>query len=553
MYFFFFLGFLFNCTAAQPAAPPPAHMVINGSAGGICVGPGTHWVFAGESEWHLDQRGSGALTMDHLTLAGKVFNLEAGTALTVTGSLVNPRGKAGLILRADETNTASLIHHSPQVEASVERFVPGVPDWSASLATYWHLLSSPVAAQGLETVVSDPESGQGRSDFYGWDEVANRWVNYRQSTDFETFNQGMALNPGQGYLAAYEKDQTLIFEGELGVGNLYCNSLTLTGDEIFGGWHLLGNPYAAALDWNASGWKRDGLLGEVHIWDNHRGNYISANGGVGDFDGIIGPHQAMFVKVASPDKAASMEIPASARVHAGIAASDDNKKTLPDGVLRLEVEARRSDRRDVLYVRLDGRDSLAFNPGLDAHKLFGAAAAPFLAAFKADRPLSIVSLPPDISVLPLWFGEGEYQDFSLQVSGVEGLDPSLSLWLEDQATGKMTDLRQMPAYDFMAEETDGPRFLLKFSKFAVDVSPVSGEETEDIQIWTYDGKVYVKLPMEAAPAMVMITGLDGRMLRRVALRQGGVHTLDVPGPRVPVVVGVTGQEGRGERKVVGRR
>ncbi len=590
----FFLGCLMNCAAVMPAAakpgalpapampadqplavmpasspvtampsdaksgpPPPAHMIIEGCSGGFQVLPETHWVFAGESEWHLEHRGAGSLEMAHLTLAAGTFYLEAGTALTVKGHLENLNGGKGLVLRADEGATASLIHHSSKVKASVERFVTGVPDWSASPATHWNLLSSPVDAHLVNGLIADPDRGQGQSDLYGWDEVAGQWVNVRQSEDFEAFNNGMNLNPGQGYLVAYEKDQTLVFEGELGSENVEYNGLTLTGDAAYSGWHLLGNPFASSLDWNASGWLRNGVLGEVHVWDNQRGNYISANGGLGDFDGIIGPQQGIFVKVAAPDKDGSVQFPAAARVHPakpfpGKADGKSGKTDLPPGVLRLEVKATDTENLDVLYVRLDGSDSLAYDPGYDAHKLFGAATAPSLMAFKQDRALSIISLPPEVSGLPLWFGEGASQQFTLQVAGTAGLDPHKSLWLEDLASGDRVNLRQQTVHHFAAGSVEGARFMLEFKESAATAVPGGDPAMPLIDIYTYGSKLYIRLPDNLFPATVRIAGLDGRVLKQTSLGAGGLHELSLPGSVGPVVVMVHTPGGRGKRKLVGR-
>ncbi|MGK0324542.1 MAG: hypothetical protein ACJAR4_002596, partial [Psychroserpens sp.] len=68
---------------------------------------------------------------NNLTInSGKIFKIEAAKNLTVTGVIANYGGNAGFILESNVTGTASLIHTTVNVPATVKRYISGnAEDW----------------------------------------------------------------------------------------------------------------------------------------------------------------------------------------------------------------------------------------------------------------------------------------------------------------------------------------------------------------------------------------------------------------------------------------
>lgn len=67
------------------------------------------------------------------------------------------------------------------------------------------------------------------------------------------------------------------------------------------GWHILGNPYASAIDWDAAGWTKAHVNDAFYVWDAQAGQYRSYINGVGTNGGtsIIPSSQAFFVKTVA--------------------------------------------------------------------------------------------------------------------------------------------------------------------------------------------------------------------------------------------------------------
>lgn len=86
----------------------------------------------------------GSFLMNRLRIHnGAVLSLTDDADLTVSGDLVNDAGSSGLVLASSASGSATLIHQSDGVEATVDRFISG----SASLTQMtYHLVSVPVAS-----------------------------------------------------------------------------------------------------------------------------------------------------------------------------------------------------------------------------------------------------------------------------------------------------------------------------------------------------------------------------------------------------------------------
>lgn len=113
--------------------------------------------------------------------------------------------------------------------------------------------------------------------------------------------------PGKGYLVAYENTVTKTFTGTLNVSDISFSNLSFTSGQG-NGWHLLGNPFASAIQWNDGNWSLSDVAGTAKIWNSTSKSYtdIAANG-------IIPQAQGFFIQVNSSSN--SITIPAAARVH----------------------------------------------------------------------------------------------------------------------------------------------------------------------------------------------------------------------------------------------
>src|SRR4030043_1680138 len=138
-------------------------------------------------------------TVNTLTIAsGSKFTIDPSKSVTVTGTLTNSEGNTGLVMQSDATGTASLIHNTDSVPATVNRYISGS-------AEAWHFISSPVSAQGIsgEWIPSGTYGNGTGYDLYVWDEASSCWI-YKLNTttpiNWNTVHPGSDFMTGCGYL-----------------------------------------------------------------------------------------------------------------------------------------------------------------------------------------------------------------------------------------------------------------------------------------------------------------------------------------------------------------
>ncbi|NOR74611.1 MAG: hypothetical protein GQ525_05585, partial [Draconibacterium sp.] len=256
--------------------------------------------------------------------SGKIFEIATAQKLSVTGTITNSAGNSGFILNSDATGTASLLHNSDNIAATVERYISGA-------AEDWHFLSAPVSNQEISgDWLPSGNYGNGTGyDLYAWDEPTNCWIyklNATETVNWTTIHPSANFVTGRGYLYSVEApNPTKSFAGDLNNGSI-AYGLTIDGSEdlTLQGFNLVGNPYSSSIDWMASsGWTRNNLVtsgsgNDMWIWNPEASNYGVYNSG--DASGIgtnsvtryIAPMQGFFVRAES---AGNMEASNDVRVH----------------------------------------------------------------------------------------------------------------------------------------------------------------------------------------------------------------------------------------------
>ncbi|NPD48264.1 LamG domain-containing protein [Lentimicrobium sp. S6] len=212
-------------------------------------------------------------------MSSGALNCNPTAQLTVSDSLINNAGIAGLILNSDANNTASLISNTWNISAHVETYIS---------AGQWHLVSPPVSSATVNDFYFPAST---TSWLKRWDEVLDDWV---YISDLYT-----SLSIGQGYatwFANEKSDETIDYTGKLKSGDV---NLTLDYSGPDRGFNFIGNLYPSSLDWDIGSWIKDQTTGIAYIWDH--GNYISRNSiGEGSLtDGIIPAGQGFFVQANS--------------------------------------------------------------------------------------------------------------------------------------------------------------------------------------------------------------------------------------------------------------
>jgi hypothetical protein len=271
---------------------------------------------AGTNNQRIDGRGA---SIERMTILKPSGSAQLISALLLTGA-VGITGSVGLRSDGNLTlvSTSDVIGHTASIgplsagasitgDVTVQRFLSGE-------GRLYRYLSSPVSNATVASLMddfpvtgtfSDPSVGHGiKSDspsLYEYDESIGDqmkgWVGYPRSG----FAADAPLKTGMGY-AAYVRNKTatvLDFVGPVNQGTIQL-PLGYTIHEGKGnGWHLVGNPYPSAIDWESEGIGKDGLSRVIAIRDNgdHRFRYWDGDDQYNEIpEGNIAMGQAFWVR-----------------------------------------------------------------------------------------------------------------------------------------------------------------------------------------------------------------------------------------------------------------
>ncbi len=152
----------------------------------------------------------------------------------------------------------------------------------------------------------DPSTGPGinavNPSFFYYDETLagdGGWIAYPTN--------GLAsenlLVPGVGYAAFIRQaiaSTRWSVTGLLNQGDINL-PVTFTGTSVDDRWNLVGNPYAAAIDWDAAGWVKERIAPGIAIRDNALGDFRYWDGSIGNLEsGRIAKGQALWVRATEP-------------------------------------------------------------------------------------------------------------------------------------------------------------------------------------------------------------------------------------------------------------
>jgi hypothetical protein len=446
--------------------------------------------------------GSGSVSFNTLTInSGSVLTIGQGTGegnhITVSGTLSNQAGLAGLLL----ANDASLIETTGSIDASCSHIMGGDP-------SHWHLLASPVAAQTISPIFSD-------GAFFAWDEASQSFAGFGQAggyPDWNTVNGGSDdFLPGKGYFAVYaDVNLERSFSGVLNQGNIsYTLAKASATDETYHGFNLTGNPYPSGIDWKtAAGYTRTDLE-EVSTGDNNYAYWVwnPAAGNYGTFvsDGAddsgtngvsryIAPKQGFWVKAAVD--AGTFSINNTARSHS-------DQEWLKQGnenpsLIKLQLICDKVSYYDELVVEFNGKDG-------HVAKFFSSVdEAPELFIQRNEQSNSILryaSIPE--TAVPVSYKAGLDATYTFQAT-LYGLQEQ-DVLLEDKLTGSFTDLHQAGSYSFVSETGQiDDRFALHFNPVGIN------ESTADfVKVYYAANNLVINSTTAQANALIEVFDLRG--------------------------------------------
>ena len=334
------------------------------------------------------------------------------------------------------------------------------------------------------------------------------------------------LQPGRGYTVNLSAGQTLSFSGAL-TSNNSAFSTTLPGAvSADGGWHLLGNPFASALNWDAVPVPA-GLDGAMYIFvssSQYGGNYRSYVNGVGGAPGSTIPlGQGFFVR--SPGALpVTLTFPTAARITdfaAANAATVQRRTADSRALLRLTLAPEAAlATADEAFVYLEAGATAGPDARYDAHKLANPSGLN-LSSLAAGQDLAINGLPllTASSVVPLSVAVPQPGRYALTAADLQNFAPGTAIVLTDALAGTRTALAPGSRYTFALAGTTAPgRFALELRPGALTATAAT-QLAEQVQLYPNPAVGSFRLVLPATGATSVTARLSNALGQVVQQRQ----------------------------------
>ncbi|MBD2766652.1 T9SS type A sorting domain-containing protein [Hymenobacter sp. BT664] len=498
--------------------------------------------------------GSKDISIANLTVgpAGLQLNrpLMVAQVLLLNGSLVS---NGNLTLRSDENGTAMVVNNGAAVvvgSATVQRYLD--PSLNAGLG--YRQFAAPVSNTTLADLATPNFSPRVNSNY-------NTAANPGSVTPFPNvffYNQGLVATtgnganadfdkgwvspastsepmvPGKGYTVNLSGGQVLDFVGTLGNGSVVQSAL-LRGSQDQAGWHLLGNPYPAPIDWTQAFLGSSGLANAVHVFKSsgqYSGTYASFVNGIGTNGGtsIIPVAQGFLVRTSAPGITGSLNLTNAARLTTYTnAALQRTAETRP--LLRLDLQAANGSTEQAAIYFQSGATA-AFDQAFDAFRI-GNSSSVQLGTLAGAEELAINGLPAlgtsEVTV-PLVVRVARAGAYSLRATDLLNLPSGWTVTLRDALTGRTVDLQRNPVYTCTLEPSQAPtRFSVQFSPGRV-LANASPQLSAQVSVYPNPAReqVWLSLPALKQPVEVLVLNALGQQVQRHQVPAGRSSVAALP-------------------------
>tara|TARA_R110000868_G_scaffold304437_14_gene565167 strand:- start:3917 stop:7564 length:3648 start_codon:yes stop_codon:yes gene_type:complete len=250
--------------------------------------------------------------------------------------------------------------------------------------------------------------------------------------------------------------RTLSAQGQENEGPVDLN-VTYTS-EADSGWNLVGNPYAATIDWDDANWTKTNIDATIYMWDYATSEYKTWNGTTGDLpsNGLISPFQGFWIK--ANDASPSLIVEENAKTTGGAFVGKANSKnsshhpmfsiTLADDKIKSSAHLMFSDDAKLGKDREDAYKLLPISGIGDYIELSTISS-------KGDK-FSINNLPRNFGIpieIPLSIdafkdGYSISKALNFEISSMENIPLGWRIFLRDSQTGTMIELNESSIYPF---------------------------------------------------------------------------------------------------------
>lgn len=230
------------------------------------------------------------------------------------------------------------------------------------------------------------------------------------------------------------------------------------------GWNLVGNPWAATIDWDDGNWTKQNMDNVIYVWDPASNDYLTWNGISGSLEnGLIKPFQAFWVK-ANGDGTPMLAVNKSSKTTGGTFYRKSKKEPASIG---FKLEAGALSKQMHITLSPDGKNSKDPRDGYRLLPFDTNTYLEFYTAFEDGTQLAINNLARSFGkkiTIPIYVGgfkkgrpiNGEY---TISWPDFGDVPKEWTLLLEDKKTGKKIDLRKNTFYSFNLSQSKEKRPL----------------------------------------------------------------------------------------------
>ncbi|HET6528454.1 MAG TPA: invasin domain 3-containing protein [Balneolaceae bacterium] len=447
-------------------------IVINGSL----TGNNSSFRFGGDingtnisvTNTDIELNGSAHQNINGITSAKNlIINNAAGVTVhndfTVTDTLTLTRG---LLTIGSGYSFVANVKEGDTENIRMLREISGQPGWrllAPPLAsTYSDLLDSTLTQGYPNSTLGNAPADSLQPTVLYYDESYAGTDNQRWRAPDDAAN---SVTPGRGLFVYFFGD----VPGDPRYNNPLPDTLSIQGEEFDGngtsftfpvtytaaadtGWNLVGNPFAATIDWDDGNWTKENMDNVIYVWDPSTNDYLTWNGISGSLgDGLIAPFQAFWVK-ANGNGTPVLKVNKSSKTTGG---TFKGKKEDPAAIEFL-LEAGNLDKSTYITLSPDGQTG---KDRRDAFRLLPFNTDTYLelyTTFKNGTPLAINNLARDFGKkisIPLYVGgfkDGHVLNgtYTLSWPLFNEVPEAWTMILEDQKTGKKINLRKATFYSF---------------------------------------------------------------------------------------------------------
>jgi hypothetical protein len=474
-------------------------------------------------------------TIGNLTnLTTRQLYIPANKCLTINNQVTTDGNTDRIYLQASESSpTASLIiPNATGVKGTVELYSKafvhnGVNKWQYFGIPMKSVITSPTFDGSIVRIYNENIQGQ-----------SLLWVQQSASTALTSFT---------GYEIVHPSPRTIIVKGELENRDYHSGQLTYTIGSDYKGWHLIANPYTAAIDITQIefGSSDAGIIentvylyntGSRADWEGASGQPGSAPGyytpapihtaGIFGIPGEIPSTSTVMIKAVSNNALATVSFPYSSVIkkNTEIKRAKANNKICT----RLDIYGSRTSNR--LWIFTNPNSTKCFDNGWDVFKMNCPTNTPNLFAVEQDGSYQIDAIS-DIDNTILGLKSGEDSEYVLKISQLNTNNKYNQMYLIDLLNNTVVNIID----DYTEYRFSSQPYSTNNARFKIVTSPVinnNGISTSDNNTGSNNKLLNLSLiqrnihidNQSQSNGCLLIFSLDGKLIDKNSFSGKSVNT-----------------------------